>query len=134
MPKINTSKTQRNITTTDAKQLWIIIHNNVIYAICSVITKENLNQSYSAPIVRGKLYGISVDWSQTVSPPLQGGRLRSVCYHRLNNIQLQILIYSVYTQQHTGYCASGGGGHQSILHPHSLPTYNLKLTNNSWVN
>jgi hypothetical protein len=33
----------------DAEQLWIIIHNNVIYAIFGVITKENFNQSYSAP-------------------------------------------------------------------------------------
>jgi hypothetical protein len=62
-----------------AEQLWIIIHNNVIYAIFGVITKENFNKPYSAP----QLYGISVDWSQTVSPPRQGGRLRSVCYRRL---------------------------------------------------
>jgi hypothetical protein len=37
----------------DAKQLWIIIHNNVIYAIFGVITKENFNQSYSAPRCAG---------------------------------------------------------------------------------
>jgi hypothetical protein len=39
----------------DAKQLWIIIQNNVIYdyAIFGVITKENFNQSYSAPPFSG---------------------------------------------------------------------------------
>jgi hypothetical protein len=37
----------------DAEQLWIIIHSNVIYAIFGVITKENFNQSYSAPRCAG---------------------------------------------------------------------------------
>jgi hypothetical protein len=72
----------------DAEQLWIIIHNNVIYAIFGIITKENFNPSYSAPpppIVRGQLYSISVDWSQTVrfSAAPGGGLLRSVCYRGL---------------------------------------------------
>jgi hypothetical protein len=59
----------------DAQQLWIYYTNHVIYAIFGVITKENFNQSYSAPRCAGKLYGISIDWSQTVSPPLQGGEI-----------------------------------------------------------
>jgi hypothetical protein len=33
----------------EAEQLWIIIDNNVIYAIFGVITNENFNQSYSTP-------------------------------------------------------------------------------------
>jgi hypothetical protein len=82
----------------NAKQLWIIIHNNVIYAIFGVITKENFNQSSSAPHCAGQLYGISVDWSQTVSSLLQlgwgggggggggGARLRSVADYAITKL------------------------------------------------
>jgi hypothetical protein len=28
-----------------------------------------------APVLRGQLYGISVDWSQTVPPPVQAGEV-----------------------------------------------------------
>ena len=45
-------------------KLWkSAFFNNVIYAIFGVITKENFNQSYSAPPPRcaAELYYISVD-------------------------------------------------------------------------
>jgi hypothetical protein len=75
----------------DAKQLWIIIHNNVIYAIFGVITKEIFNQSYSAPslLCGGNCMALVlidpvIDRRLFLRRSGQGGRLRSVCYRRLS--------------------------------------------------
>jgi hypothetical protein len=68
----------------DAEQLWIIIHNNVIYAIFGVITKENFNQSYSAPhLCGGNCTALVFIDRRLFLHRSRGGRLRSVCYRRL---------------------------------------------------
>jgi hypothetical protein len=58
----------------DGEQLWIITHNNVFNMQFSGWSERKVSTNrIPPPVVRGQLYGISVDWSQFLRRSRRGG-------------------------------------------------------------
>ena len=96
----------------DAEQQLIIIHNNVIYAIFWVVTKENFNQSYSAPSIIFCTALVLIDRRLFLCRSREG-RLRSVCYRRLGHSESDSAVYGFLLALghfNWGWVGGGGGG------------------------